>query len=276
MVNVILTGASRGIGEALARAVACRGPHRLWLVARDAARLDAVADAVRTLGAEAEVVAGDLGSVASARDLGERLRERLSSAEVKGATLIHNAGLWPTRRELGEDGLERAFVVNHLGPLAMQAPLLDDGLIARVMVVSAGLIAKGRFDPERTPTGEDFSRFRTYCTTKLCFAIAMRELAQAHPELDIVVLHPGVVRTDLGASEGLLGWLLERAKRRWEHPATCAERLADRLEQPRWSSAGRAPWLVEADERPWPEAATSEDAVAAVSACTERLLADGA
>ena len=47
----------------------------------------------------------------------------------------------------------------------------------------------------------------------LCFALAMRDVAAAHPELDVVVLHPGVVRTDLGARTGPLGWLLSLVKR---------------------------------------------------------------
>ena len=92
-----------------------------------------------------------------------------------------------------------------------------------------------RFDAERTPRGLDFSSLRTYANTKLCFAVAMRDVAAQHPEVDVVVMHPGVVRTDLGARPGLLGWLLDRIKRGWESPETCAERLARVLSKERWS-----------------------------------------
>ncbi|PTL75864.1 SDR family NAD(P)-dependent oxidoreductase [Vitiosangium sp. GDMCC 1.1324] len=269
MADLILTGASRGIGHALALALAERREDRLVLVARDRARLDELVTAVEQKGGRATAVPGDLSSVAEARALGQRLAE----AVTPGATLIHNAGLWPTKRVLTADGLETAFVVNHLAPLVMQQALLDAGRLRRIMVVSAGLIVKGLFDSNRTPTGDDFSGIRTYCTTKLCFALAMRDLAAARPELDVVILHPGVVRTDLGARTGLLGWLLSLVKRGWEAPEVCAARLARILSRERWSPPGEARWLIEENEQPWPAVAENEATRRAVRDTTARLLA---
>ena len=222
MSDLILTGASRGIGRALALALARQSMgKRLILVARDRQALGALALELEALGARAVVVAGDLSTRAGATELGERL----AGVVQPGATLVHNAGVWPSKRTLTADGLETAFAVNHLAPLLMQQPLLDAKLLKRVMVVSAGLLIKGRFDAARTPVGADFSGVRTYCTTKLCFALAMRDVAAAHPELDVVILHPGVVRTELGARPGPVGWLLNLVKRGWESPEKCAERL---------------------------------------------------
>jgi hypothetical protein len=65
---------------------------------------------------------------------------------------------------------------------ALQAPLVERGLLARILVIGAGLMKLGRFDPERTPSGDDFSWFRTYASTKLAFAAAMRDVARDHPE----------------------------------------------------------------------------------------------
>jgi NAD(P)-dependent dehydrogenase (short-subunit alcohol dehydrogenase family) len=194
------------------------------------------------------VVAGDLGDLAGARALGERLRRGVRP----GATLVHNAGLWPSALERTAEGLEASFVVNYLGPLAMQGPLLEAGLLRRVMVVSAGLIAAGRFDAARTPTGGDFSALRTYASTKLCLAVAARRLAKEHREVDWLVLHPGVVRTDLGVRPGALGTLVGWLKRFWESPETCAARLLRLLERERWSPPGEARWFFEEAEKPWP------------------------
>jgi NAD(P)-dependent dehydrogenase (short-subunit alcohol dehydrogenase family) len=132
--------------------------------------------------------------------------------------LVHNAGIWPARRELTADGYERAYALNHLGPLALQAPLLAAGKLSRVLVISAGLIAAGRIDPEKTPSGADFSALRTYASTKRAFAEATRGLAAQHPDVDFLVVHPGVVRTELGARPGLLGRVLSLVKRRWKRP----------------------------------------------------------
>ena len=259
MTDLILTGASRGIGFALARAAAS-SPSRLVLTARDVDRLEALEAEIRERGGSARSIPGDLGTRASAGELGHRLTE----VALPGSTLVHNAAIWPSRRVLNDEGFESAFAVNFLGPLALQAPLVQAGRLARILVVSAGLIFRGRFDPERTPTGEDFSGIRTYCTTKLCFAVAMRDFARRHPEVDVLVLHPGVVRTDLGAREGALGWLLSVVKRRWEDPEDCAARLARFLERPRWSQDGQAPWFVEEVETPWPAVTNDEAMVAAI------------
>ncbi|XXF79988.1 SDR family NAD(P)-dependent oxidoreductase [Myxococcaceae bacterium GXIMD 01537] len=269
MADLILTGASRGIGHALALALAGRTDERLILVARDRARLEGLVAAIEQRGGRALAVPGDLSTVAEARALGQRLAE----VAAPGSTLVHNAGLWPSRRDLTAEGLEAAFVINHLAPLALQQGLLDAKRLRRIMVVSAGLIFKGRFDAARTPTGEDFSSIRTYCNTKLCFALAMRDVAAAHPEVDVVVLHPGVVRTDLGARPGPLGWLLSLVKRGWEAPEVCAERLVRILARERWSPQGEARWLVEENEQPWPPIAQDDATRRAVRETTGRLLA---
>lgn len=268
MSDLILTGASRGIGRALALALAGRHGGRLLLVARDRARLDSLAVDIEARGGRAVAVPGDLSSLREARALGERL----ATLVEKDATLVHNAGLWPYQRELTPDGLEAAFVVNHLAPLAMQQPLLDAGLLRRILVVGAGLMIKGRFDAARTPTGEDFSSVRTYCDTKLGFAIAMRDVAAAHPEIDVLVLHPGVVRTDLGARPRLVGLVLSLMKRFWESPEKCAARLVRILDRERWSPPGEARWMEKEEEQPWPAVAEDEAMRRAVREASGRLL----
>ncbi len=251
--DIILTGASRGIGRAFALALAeARPQDRLVLVARDRDRLETLAREIAFQSPTPTLVLpGDLGSTAGARTLGAELAARVDDS----ATLVHNAGLWPTRRIVTDEGLESAFVVNYKGPLTMQEQLLDSRKLRRIMVVGAGIMALGRFDPKRTPIGDDFSRFRTYATTKLCFALAMRDIAEKHPELDVVVVHPGVVRTDLGAMPGSFGFLLDLAKRRWEAPADCAKRLVRIFGRERWSPPGEARFLFEEEERAWPKVA---------------------
>lgn len=249
----IITGASRGIGRSLVLALGKRatGGDRLFVVARDLERLRSLA---RDVGEGAEVVPldADLSRVGEARAVGERLAKEVRP----GAVLVHNAGLWPSQREL-VDGVERAFATNCLGLLALQGPLLQEKRLSRVMVVGAGLMIKGRFHEEKTPLGHDFSAFRTYCTTKLAGAVAMRKVAQGHPEVDLMVVHPGVVNTDLGMRRGLLGILLRIAKRGWETPETCAARLVRLLDRPTWQhTKGDAPWFVEENETAWPAVAT--------------------
>jgi hypothetical protein len=88
---------------------------------------------------------------------------------------------------------------------------------------------------------------------------------------DVAVVHPGVVRTDLGARSGVLGWLVDRAKRKWEAPEPCAARLVRLLERPRWSAPGNAKWFVLEEELPWP--AVTDASAPAVRAALQGVLA---
>lgn len=240
----IVTGASRGIGRAFVAALPSN--ITVYALARDEVALRALAE-----GRPNTVpLAVDLSSRASAARAGEELARTLEGPEP--IMLVHNAGLWPSERTL-VDGLERAFIVNCLSPIALQRPLLDHPRLARILVIGAGLMLKGRFDAERTPFGRDFSWFRTYASTKLAFAVALRHVARAHPNIDVAMVHPGLVRTDLGARSGLLGWLVNRVKERWMSPEACAEILLRLVRKDRWSSPGDAQWIVGETAEPWPE-----------------------
>ncbi len=86
---VLITGASQGIGEAIARVFAreCRGV-RLALVARSGPNLRAVARRCRQSGATAEVFPCDVSEEAAVTALAAAVRKRFRAVDV----LINNAG----------------------------------------------------------------------------------------------------------------------------------------------------------------------------------------
>ncbi|MQY06859.1 SDR family NAD(P)-dependent oxidoreductase [Actinomadura macrotermitis] len=215
--TVVVTGANRGIGYAVAAGLLAAG-HDVVLVARDRAKGEA---ALASLGG-GRLVVGDLSSVRATRDTAEALRKECPRIDV----LVHNAGVWPSRKVLNEDGLEQAFVTNHLAPFLLNhelEPLLLESR-ARVVQVSAGLYIKGRADPERTPAGLDFHPMRTYADTKLCNLLMMPRFAARWQGTGVTInaLHPGVIRTGLGDRPGPVGLLLKGAKLLWKPPATGA------------------------------------------------------
>ena len=246
MGDVIITGAGRGIGRAVA--VALERRFRQVVVARTAvAAGDVVREAARR-GKSAQAVVGDLSTVASARALGDRL----CSIVRAGATLVHNAGVWPRERLLNADGFESAFAVNVLGALAMQAPLIARGLVKRILVIGSSVMAKGRFDAEQTPSGLDFDGTRTYASSKLALAVAMQDVARAHPTLDIAIVDPGTVRTELGAREGFLGWLTRLMQGKADPPEVAGERIARIIAYDRWSTSSEAVWIDRDAPTQWP------------------------
>jgi NAD(P)-dependent dehydrogenase (short-subunit alcohol dehydrogenase family) len=125
--TVLVTGASSGIGRALAHQLAEAGA-RLVLVARDPARLERTLAEVRERGAEGLALRADLADRADVRALLETLRGE--AVDV----LVNNAGLSIRRSVLRSldrpEDYERLVAVNYLGPLALTLGLLP-GMLAR-------------------------------------------------------------------------------------------------------------------------------------------------
>src|SRR3954470_14776720 len=84
----VVTGASSGIGDQLARLLAARG-HDLVLVARDQGRLDALAKEVHDAhGANAQVLAADLTDPEQLRAVEARCHDAAKPIDV----IVNNAG----------------------------------------------------------------------------------------------------------------------------------------------------------------------------------------
>ena len=84
----VITGASKGLGKAMALALAAEGA-RLVLVARNAAQLEAAAVEVRALGAEAWVFPTDVTDEAQVEKLRADVAARFPAVHI----LINNAGM---------------------------------------------------------------------------------------------------------------------------------------------------------------------------------------
>jgi len=91
--TALVTGASRGIGAALAAELARRGA-RLVLVARNRAALEAIAVPLRAAGSEVTVVASDLADPAAPAALQREVEQRGLAVDH----LINNAGVGPQGR----------------------------------------------------------------------------------------------------------------------------------------------------------------------------------
>jgi NAD(P)-dependent dehydrogenase (short-subunit alcohol dehydrogenase family) len=84
----VITGASRGLGKAMAVALASEGAS-LALVARDRAKLQETAQAVRQAGAEADIFTADVTSEEQVAQLEKDVTARFSHVHI----LINNAGI---------------------------------------------------------------------------------------------------------------------------------------------------------------------------------------
>ncbi len=121
--SILITGANRGLGQAVAQRLA-RAGHRLLLTARDDEKAEAARAGVRTKvpRADVKIETLDLASLASTRALAARLREAGESLDV----LVHNAGQLfpPPQRALTEDAIELCLQVHAVAPLVLTHALL--------------------------------------------------------------------------------------------------------------------------------------------------------
>ena len=86
--NAVVTGGGRGIGAAVARALAAAGA-RVVVVARSVDEIEQVAAGIRAGGAESWALPCDVSDEAAVRGLGRAVQERLGGVDV----LVNNAGV---------------------------------------------------------------------------------------------------------------------------------------------------------------------------------------
>lgn len=119
----VVTGASRGIGEAIARELSRRGAS-VGLLARAEHDLERVTGVIRRAGGRAEWLACDLSDTASAAAAIATLSERLGPVDI----LVNNAGagLYGRVDEVSEETLGRLFALNVLAPHALTRAVIGD------------------------------------------------------------------------------------------------------------------------------------------------------
>jgi NADP-dependent 3-hydroxy acid dehydrogenase YdfG len=179
----VITGASSGIGEATARALAADG-HRVALLARRADRIQAVADELGNGAIAIEADVTDRDSIVAAA---ERVQQELGGADI----LVNNAGVMLTAPFTSDQREEHRRMVetNLLGAMTATEVFLDQlranggGDLVNVSSV-AGRVA---------PAG-----FAAYAATKWGingWSEALR--VELQPDIRVVVIEPGAIATEL-------------------------------------------------------------------------------
>jgi short-subunit dehydrogenase len=184
--RILITGASQGIGKALAEEAVRHGGHVL-AVARSADLLEQLREPLRNAKGTLHVLSGDVTSPDDRRRMADAARDQLGGLDI----LINNAGIGATGHfaECGPDRLRKIMEVNFFGTTEttrVLLPLLRRG--NRPAIVNISSIAGKRAIPARSE----------YSASKFAvqgFSEALRaELAK--DGIDVLVICPGLTQTN--------------------------------------------------------------------------------
>src|SRR4051812_34791503 len=187
----LVTGATAGIGNAFARALAARGAD-LVLVARDAGRLEGVAAGLREgHGVDVEVLVADLADRAQLETVAERLRDGARPVDL----LVNNAGFTVKQWFVG-------------GDVAAEERMLDV-LVRAVLVLSAaatpGMTERRRGWVVTVSSVAGFMPAGTYSAAKAWATTFTMSLAAelAGTGVTATALCPGYVHTEFHGRAGI-------------------------------------------------------------------------
>lgn len=196
---ILITGATDGLGQALAERLAAKGA-RLLLHGRNPAKGEAVVAALRQRfpGLQAHYFNADLASLQQVRELATAVGE--GEGEARLDVLVNNAGVGPltpeSPRRLSADGHELFFAVNYLaGYVLTQAllPLLRQSTPARVVNVAS--IGQQALDFDNLMLERDYDDARAYRQSKLAQILSTFDLARRLEGSGVSVncLHPATL-----------------------------------------------------------------------------------
>ena len=202
--RVLVTGANKGIGFAIARQLGERG-YSVWLGCRDVGRGEAAAADLRDAGIDAHALTLDVTDDAAVRAAAERLEQEIGSLDA----LVNNAGIsigMPFRAsEESIDDVRAMFEVNAFAPLAVtQAvlPLLRRAKAARIVMTSSSL---GSLSDAMDMAGLFWNvGFAGYCASKAALNMLTIKLAKEllADGIKVNAANPGFTATDLNGHTG--------------------------------------------------------------------------
>lgn len=208
---ILVTGATSGIGQVTATALAKQGAH-VVILARNAKKANATQLAIKAAAGhqEVDILLADIADLSQVRRVAAEFNARYPRLDV----LVNNAGVvYGSERQVSVDGYELGLATNYLGPFLLTS-LLFDRLKASpaARVINLGSVAYQFAKPNLADIqlDKDYGVMRAYGNAKLFDIMFSQELARrlrTHGITNVTsnALHPGAVASSFGASAG--GWM---------------------------------------------------------------------
>ena len=181
----LVTGASRGLGEGVARALAADGAA-VMLLARDGDLAQQVASEIVAAGGEAEALACDVSDYPSVERAVADTRQRLGGLDI----LVNNAGVIEPIAEIAASDpavWARSIQINLIGAYYVVRAVLDGMLQGGGTIINVSSGAAYR----------PLEGWSSYCAGKAGLAMLTRSLVLETTGVRIFGFSPGTIDTDM-------------------------------------------------------------------------------
>lgn len=205
---VIITGATSGIGYFTARKYASKGAN-LLCINRNEMKSEALKHEIENnFEVKCNFIIADLSNLKEIYQVAYEILKLATPIDV----IIHNAGVYLTKRELTPEGLEKVFVVQYLSSFIINY-ILKDKLKsqekARIILVGS---EGHRFAPWGLKLDDlnwekrKYSGLRSYGSAKTAQLLSMIVFDELFKNTGITIntMHPGAVKTETGQENGLV------------------------------------------------------------------------
>jgi retinol dehydrogenase-13 len=203
---VVISGATSGIGYYTARKFASHGARILCINRNEKKSTALKAEIEKEYGVRCEYVIADLSNLKDVYSTAEKLGNIDTPIDV----LIHNAGIYLTKRELTAEGFDKVFVVHHLSSFVINI-LLSEKLKSQeksriILVNSEGhrFAAWGLHLNDLNWEKRRYSGLKSYGSAKLAQLLSMLIFADYFRPSGVTInaMHPGAVRSETGRENG--------------------------------------------------------------------------
>jgi retinol dehydrogenase 13 len=203
---VVISGATSGIGYLTARKFASHGANILCINRNEKKSAALKAEIENDFHVSCEFIIADLSALIDIRRAAEELRKIDTPIDV----LIHNAGIYLTKKELTTEGFDRVFVVQHLSSFVMNIMLsekLKSQEKARIILVNSEghrFAAWGLRPDDLNWEKRRYSGLKSYGSAKLAQLLSMLIFAEHFKSSGVTInaLHPGAVVSETGRENG--------------------------------------------------------------------------
>jgi retinol dehydrogenase 13 len=203
---VVISGATSGIGYLTAKKFASKGA-KLVCINRNKEKSEVLKTEIENeFGVSCEYIIADLSNLKDVFLSAEELRK----IDIPIDVLIHNAGIYLTRRELTPEGFDKVFMVHHLSSFVINVLLSDklksQGRARIIMVNSEGhrFAAWGLRLDDLNWEKRHYSGLKSYGSAKLAQLLSMLIFDEYFRSTGVTInaLHPGAVRSETGHENG--------------------------------------------------------------------------